>query len=65
MGKAKDKFEVIKINVDVETGKEEVFLLRDEPYLVKAVYPDKPGQFKVGAAFTEDTIEKKEEINRG
>ena len=65
MGKAKDKLEVVKINVDPDTGKEEVFLHREEPYLTKAVYPDKPGQFKVGAVFTEDAIEKKEELPEG
>lgn len=57
--KDKDKIEVIRINpVDDET--EEVFLYREEPYLNEVKRAPK-GVYKIGA-FTESTIEKKDEI---
>lgn len=60
--KDKDKIEVVKIN-SVDEHTDEVFLYRKDPYVNKAIYAP-AGTFKLGA-FTEDTIEKKEEIAEG
>lgn len=57
--KEKEKIEVVRIN-SVSEELDEVFLYREDPYMNKAVYA-KPGIYKLGA-FTEDTIEKKEEL---
>jgi hypothetical protein len=58
--KDKDKIEVVRINESEDGQTEEVFLYREEPYVNEVKYAPK-GVYKLGA-FTEDTIEKKEEL---
>lgn len=57
MTKTKDKIEVVKIN-SIDEKTDEVFLYREDPY-VNEVRRVPSGTFKLGGAFTEDTIEKK------
>lgn len=57
--KEKDKIQVVRIELSEDGTFEEVALYREEPYFNEVRYA-KPGVYKLGA-FTEETIEKKEE----